>query len=102
MELVLEGNHSLMPERVSGALVSSTCQNLRDTIMELSATGRNNVMIDLAEAPYLDTSGIGVLIGLKATLSRRGGSLNLRNLPPKVAETFRMMRLDKLFNLSGD
>ena len=50
------------------------------------------LILDLRDLTFMDSSGIGVIIGRYRLLSRRGGSVYVRNMSPQV---------EKLFTLSG-
>ena len=57
--------------------------NLRKTIHELLDRGVTNIVIDLEDVPAID-SGIGELVDACTTVSKQGGHVKLRHLPPKV------------------
>lgn len=99
MDLEIEGNQTLMSVRIKGSLTAANCHILREAILEMTAAGRNRVQLDLADMPFMDTSGIGVLIGLKSHLNSKGGSLRVVNPQAKVFETLHMMRLDAVLGL---
>ena len=50
------------------------------------------LILDLRDLTFMDSSGIGVIIGRYRLLSRRGGSVYVRNMSPQG---------EKLFTLSG-
>lgn len=50
------------------------------------------LVFDMRDLTFMDSSGIGVLIGRYKIIARRGGSVCVRNMSPQV---------DKLFTLSG-
>src|SRR5690349_2317437 len=53
---------------------------LRETLRELANSGHRQILLNLGEISYLDSSGIGVLVGAFATQSKLGGALKLLNL----------------------
>ena len=59
---------------------------LRDTIQELLDQGVRDIVIDLEGMTKVDSSGIAELVAGHATMTNRGGSLKLRNLPPKLQD----------------
>ena len=56
---------------------------LRKTILELLEAGVTNIVIDLEDVPAIE-NGIGELVAAYAAVSKRGGHLELRHLPPRV------------------
>ncbi|MBI5155000.1 STAS domain-containing protein [Candidatus Poribacteria bacterium] len=103
MELVVEGSgDGTVRIRVIGELVSSSCGDLRDTVMESAAREPKKVVIDMSAAPFIDTSGLGVLVGLRAHLKSKGVALELSSPGPKVQQVLRMTRLLQVFGLKED
>ena len=55
-------------------------------------------MIDLSDVNYLDSSGLGALVGLKASAIRQGLCiLEFANMTPRVLELLRITNLMQLF-----
>ena len=78
---------------ISGELDSYTAPTIRaqlDGILRESDVAE--LTLDLANLTFMDSSGIGVLLGRLRQLQARGGVMSVRNLQPTV---------DKLFRLSG-
>src|ERR1700736_3003726 len=59
---------------------------LRDKIREMLDSGHKNILLNLAEVSYIDSSGLGQMVGSYATVAHRGGQLKLLNLGKKVQE----------------
>lgn len=102
MELVLEGNNEALQLRIIGELVTETCGELRQTVMETVSREPKKIVLDLKEVPFIDTSGIGVIVGLRAHMKSRGIGLELANPSPKVKQVLRMTRLLSVFGLEED
>ena len=68
----------------------------RDAINELAARERIHLVVDLAEVSYIDSAGIGVLIGRYLSLRRRGGDMKLANL---TARSHRVMTITQLLDV---
>lgn len=102
MELVLEGNSEELKVRVIGEIVAAGCNNLRTTVMESASKEPDSVVINLNEVPFIDTSGIGVLVGLRAHLKSKQIDLKLEAPSEKVKEVLKMTRLLSVFGLSDD
>ena len=84
--------------RCHGRLVSDTADGIKDTVKPLIPQG-GRIIIDLADLTHLDSSGLGALVGLKASAIRQGYcSLELSNATPNVLELLRVTRLTQLFS----
>ena len=57
------------------------------------------IVLDLTDVSYLDSSGLGTLVGLKVSVLREGYCiLELVNLSPRVKELLRLSNLTNLFS----
>jgi anti-sigma B factor antagonist len=82
-----------------GRVNAVTAPALRTRIRELVEQGRTEIVYDLAEVTFLDSSGLSALVsGLKAT-RERGGFLKLAGTTAQVATIFKLTMLDRVFEL---
>ncbi len=72
---------------------------LRDTMKDLLARNRKNLLVNLGEVSYIDSSGLGDLVGGFATVSNRGGSLKLLNVQNRVHELMQITKLYSVFEV---
>jgi len=70
---------------------------LRDTIREMLDAGQKNILLNLGDVPYIDSSGLGQLVGSFATVTNRGGQLKLLNLQKKLGELMQVTKLITVF-----
>lgn len=70
---------------------------LRDSIREALAGDQRNLLLNLAEVSYIDSSGLGQLIGSYATVTSRGGQMKLLNLQKRVHDLLQVTKLLTVF-----
>jgi anti-sigma B factor antagonist len=75
---------------------------LRDTIKDLLAKDCKNLLLNLADVSYIDSSGLGELVGAFATVSNRGGRLKLLNMQKRVNELMQITKLYSVFESFTD
>ena len=51
--------------------------SIQDRVRELFKTGHRNIIIDLGDVTYLDSSGLGQLVGSYATAASQGSEIKL-------------------------
>jgi len=73
-----------------------------EIVRQLLQQGRLKIMLNLQEVSYIDSSGIGELVGVFTSVQRHGGQLKLLNPVPKVVNVLRLTRLDRLFPVETD
>ena len=71
---------------------------LRRQVHDYIPTG-SNVVLNFSNVSTLDSSGVGTLVGLLATVRRGGGDLKLAGLPPRVRDVLGITRLATLFEI---
>ena len=70
----------------------------RDVSSRMVGDEFNNVLLDMADLQFVDSSGLGALLGLRKRLSDRG-KIVLCNLQPAVAKIFGLTGLDRIFKV---
>jgi anti-anti-sigma factor len=91
-----ELNNGVTTVRCHGRIVSDTASELRDAVKPLIPEG-GRILIDLTDVEHLDSSGLGTLVGLKASALNAGYCrLELVNLSPRIADLLRLTKLTQL------
>ena len=72
---------------------------LRELIREELGKGNKNILLNLADVTYIDSSGIGELVSSYTTVTNNGGSLKLLNLTNKIQELLAITKLLTVFQV---
>ena len=75
---------------------------LRSTVRNLIAAGKKNILLNLADVPYIDSSGIGELVSAFTAVRREGGDVKLLQLTRKVREVLQIVKLMTVFDVFDD
>jgi anti-sigma B factor antagonist len=75
---------------------------LRELIRDLLAKGHKNILLNLGEVTYIDSSGIGELVSGFTAVSNQGGHLKLLNLTKKVHDLLQITKLLTVFDVHDD
>jgi anti-sigma B factor antagonist len=87
---------------LGGEIDVYTAPLVREKLDEQILSGRTDLVIDLSKVSFLDSTGLGVLVGrLKLTRSR-GGHLRLAGADDRVLKVFSITGLDKVFEIHPD
>jgi anti-sigma B factor antagonist len=70
--------------------------NLRNTVREL-LTGSKQIVLDLGGVTYIDSIGLGVLVGLLISAQKAGGDIKLANLKPHLIDVLGVTKLMTVF-----
>ncbi len=58
------------------------------------------VLLDLSRSPMIDSSGIGWLIAANKRFKEKGGWLVIHSYSPLIANTLKLLKMDKVLNLA--
>src|SRR5205809_607970 len=75
---------------------------LRNKVRELVAAGSHNMILNLADVTYMDSSGLGELIGAHTTITTAGGEMKLLNLAKRVHDLLKITKLYTVFEVFED
>jgi anti-sigma B factor antagonist len=75
---------------------------LRKTLQELLGQKRTNILLNLADVDYIDSSGIGELVSGYTSVKSRGGELKLLHLTKKVHDLLQITKLFTVFEVHSD
>jgi anti-sigma B factor antagonist len=75
---------------------------LRDAVHDLVAQGKTKIILNLAHVDYIDSSGVGELVGAFTTVRNAGGELKLLNLTQKVRDVLHVTKLYTVFDIKDD
>ena len=70
----------------------------KDKMQELTLEPAERVILDLSEVEFLDSSGLGAVVGSMKHLGR-SRRLDLAALTPTVEKVFRITRMDRVFRI---
>ncbi|HXX44077.1 MAG TPA: STAS domain-containing protein [Candidatus Acidoferrales bacterium] len=75
---------------------------LRKLVRELVENGRRKILLNLADVDYIDSSGIGELVGAYTTVRSASGELKLVHLTKRVRDIIQITRLFTVFDVQPD
>ncbi len=82
---------------VAGEIDVYTAPRLREEITGLVAAGTYDIVIDMSEVEFLDSTGLGVLVGGLKKVRAHDGSLQLVCNQDRLLKIFRITGLAKVF-----
>ncbi|MEL6188113.1 MAG: STAS domain-containing protein [Myxococcota bacterium] len=87
--LALEGNLDVL-----------NAPNLKREAEQVVADGRLRVVLDLSRLELVDSSGVGSIVSLFKQVRTRNGDLKIAGLTQQPLTIFKLLRLDKAFDLA--
>ena len=87
---------------LNGEIDVYTSPKVKDAIGELIDKGHYNLVINLESVRYIDSTGLGVLIGGLKRVREHGGTVNLVCTNPQIKKIFDITGLVKIFGIYDD
>jgi anti-sigma B factor antagonist len=84
---------------VGGEVDVYTAPRLRQLLLEVTESGARHVVVDLGRVDFLDSTGLGVLVGALKRLRAAGGTFGLVCSREPLLKIFRITALDQVFPL---
>lgn len=85
--------------RIAGEIDVYAAPELRECVIQLIDSGTRYLIADLRPVDFLDSTGLGALVGSLKRLRTRDGSLTLVTSTGRIQEIFRITGLDRAFTL---
>ena len=100
IELIPDDRRDVIEVRVRGDVDLATSPRLRSALVDLHQRGCHHLEVDLGGVEFLDSTGIGVLIGALRRARQAGGELHLLALSPELDRLFALLGLGAVFGLA--
>lgn len=85
--------------KVSGEVDVYTAPKLKSHILDLIDSGHYNIVVDLNQVDFMDSSGLGVLVGGLKRVGPHKGTIKLVCNRPNVLKIFKITGLNKVFQI---
>lgn len=72
---------------------------MRRVICELLSKGHKHILLNLEGVTYIDSMGLGSLVGAFTTTRKQGGELKLLNISEKVTDLMQITKLYTVFDI---
>lgn len=73
------------------------CGTLRQTIKDVVAGGDKKILLNLHDVSYIDSSGLGEMVGSYASVANAGGCIKLLNAQSRVQDLLTITKLYSVF-----
>jgi anti-sigma B factor antagonist len=96
---VIEDGAGVYIVTLKGDVDMSTSPQVRDALVPLWRKDVQRIVVDLAQVPYMDSSGIATLIEALKSSQKHGFRLVLAGLTPAVEAAFELAHLRDIFEI---
>ena len=94
---VTEKYNAVIIELKGNVMGGPEAQEFSDLLKNMLLEGKKNIVIDLADTKFMNSSGLGMLISGYTTIKNSGGSLKLANATEKIESLLVITKLITIF-----
>jgi anti-sigma B factor antagonist len=98
----VEGRSIVVVDVAGRITLGEGALGLRETIIDLVDKGQKDILLNLADVSYIDSSGILELVEGFKKVTNQGGQLKLLNLTRRVKDLFQITKLYTVFDVHDD
>lgn len=97
----LDNHNNFWNVSLEGELDVSTADKLKEYLHKLADEQIIDMKIDLTNLDYIDSTGLGVMVGVLKKLKAEEKEIYITNPKSNVKKIFTITGLDKIFNMEG-
>ncbi len=98
MEITQKNDEGTIVLSLSGKLLGKDTALLEEAIGTALQTGHRDVVLDLTELTYIDSSGIGEIVTCHNIVTGKKGTLKLQNIPKRIRDRLAVTHLLSVFD----
>lgn len=102
LEIELTDREEVTVLTLRGHLDALNAPNLKRETESLVDSGKIKVVFDVSGLELIDSSGVGAIVSLFKQVRTRHGDVKMAGLSGQPREIFKLLRLDRAFDLSED
>ncbi len=96
MELSYEAKNSYTEIKAAGRLNMVSAPKLREFVADVVSSGSNRIVVNLGGTAFMDSSGLGALIGCLKAARQAGGDLRIAAVQPQVKMVLELTSMDRV------
>lgn len=102
LDIVTEQTDGICVMSLTGEVDVYTAPRLKETLIDQIESGCARIIVDLENISFIDSSGLGVLVGGLRRAKEHDGAIRLVCTRDNVLKIFRITGLDKVFPIFSD
>lgn len=103
MELSIASRYRLLIARLCGELDHHSVADIRESIdRELMRCGVRNLLLDFTDVSFMDSSGLGVIMGRYKKVTALGGKVFICGINDNIKRMLSMCGMDKILIFTED
>ncbi len=102
VDIKIEHNGDAVVFRLRGCLDLATSPSLRAALLESANEGKHEIIVDLTQLEFIDSTGLGALIGAHRRATEHGGRVGLIVAEGPIQRLLNITGLIRIFGVYSD
>lgn len=102
MEIKEQERNGIIILDIIGEIDLYNAPDIKNHVLKKIESQKYNLVINMQEVSYIDSSGIGALISSLSNLKKYQGSLKITNIHDSVKKVFELTKLTSFFEIYAD
>jgi anti-sigma B factor antagonist len=99
MNIEIKENENQVDIIIKGDIEMMTIKEFKEKLFNIGQNINKDVILDLYNVDYIDSSGVGVLISMMKLQKKKGKILKVSKVSPSVMNVLQLSSLSDIFNL---
>ena len=82
--------------------LGEAASSLRQSVKDLLMKGERRIVMNLEKVQYVDSAGLGELVGIYVTVRNQGGDVKMTGVNPKILGLMQVTKLHTIFEVCAD
>ncbi len=100
MEIVVRSENETASIEVVGSIDERGAEDLKRRFLEMDVSRLKEVVFNFGGVTFIGSAGIGKLLLFYKNLASHGGRITIENMNKDIYTMFKVVKLDKIFNIS--
>ena len=101
MEITVTQNEDQVRIEIAGSIDERGAEEMKRRFLELDVSSIREVVFDFTGVTFVGSAGIGKLLLFYKSLAANGGGIRIENMSNDIYTMFKVVKLDKIFNISA-
>jgi anti-sigma B factor antagonist len=88
--------------KLSGRLDAASVKYFKDTVASLVKKEIKNIVVDMKEVEFVDSSGLGSLVSCLRIVNNKDGDIRLASLQNQIRGLIELTRMHRVFQIFDD
>lgn len=101
MEMSVNPQDDKVTISLTGSIDERGAEKMKRLFLEMEISALKEILFDFSGVTFIGSAGIGKLLLLYKNLAAHGGTITIENMSKDIYTMFKVVKLDKIFNLKA-